>query len=523
VTDEMRITSLGHAGFVVETRASIIVMDPWLSPTGAFDSAWFQYPRNHHLAALVEDKLQDTTRDRYLYVSHEHKDHLDLPFLRSLSTRDFTIVIPHFRRPALRELLAEYGAKDLISCGDGDSVALADGELVLYLDDAELDRDSAIFVSAGGRTFLNINDCKLHDRLPSLADRIGEPDAFACQFSGATWHPTCYDYPDDLYRSISRKKMMSKFEATAKAIEALRPRAYLPSAGPPVFLDPVLADINFEPVSTFPRAPKVIAYLERRLRRSHPLAMPELMPGDVFDVTSGEVVYEAAERVDEDGFESYMHAYIRQYAAFFDARREAYASEEIDDILLRLRDELQRKLAHFTLRERVRRPLYVRFRDRPEKIVRVDFAGGVDVVAALADEDHYVMSAPSWEIARVLDGKLTWEDFSLTFRMRLSREPDIYQTLIQGFLIMEPEDLDHFCARILAIESNQERIVVEAGGSRYSVNRFCPHQGGDLGEGWVEEGRYLVCARHRWRYDLENDGVCETSADTIAAIALDPN
>jgi UDP-MurNAc hydroxylase len=107
--------------------------------------------------------------------------------------------------------------------------------------------------------------------------------------------------------------------------------------------------------------------------------------------------------------------------------------------------------------------------------------------------------------------------------MRLSREPDIYQTLIQGFLIMEPEDLDHFCARILAIESNQERIVVEAGGSRYAVNRFCPHQGGDLGEGWVEEGRYLVCARHRWRYDLENEGVCETSADTIAAIALDPN
>jgi UDP-MurNAc hydroxylase len=519
---EMRITYLGHAGFIVETAASVVVMDPWLSPTGAFDSAWFQYPRNHHLAALVEDKLQDASRERYVYISHEHKDHLDLAFLRSLSTRDFTVVIPHFRRPALRELLAEYGAKELITCADGERVALADGELVLFLDDAELDRDSGIFVRSGDRAFLNINDCKLHDRLPALLDLVGEPDAFACQFSGATWHPTCYEYPDEVYRSISRKKMMSKFEATAKAIEVVRPRAYLPSAGPPVFLDPVLAEINFQPVSTFPRAPHVIAYLEKRLRRSHRPAIPELMPGDVFDAASAEVVYEAAERVDEAGFEAYVRGYMRQYEAFFDARREAYAAEEIDEILLRLCDELQRKLSHFTLRERVRRPLYVRFRDRPEKIVRVDFVTGVEVVEELAEEEHYVMSAPSWEIARVLDGKLTWEDFSLTFRMRLSREPDIYQTLIQGFLIMEPDDLDHFCARILAIESNHERIVVEAGGSRYSVNRFCPHQGGDLREGWIEEGRYLVCSRHRWRYDLENEGACETSADTIAAIPLDP-
>ena len=50
-----------------------------------------------------------------------------------------------------------------------------------------------------------------------------------------------------------------------------------------------------------------------------------------------------------------------------------------------------------------------------------------------------LLTAPSWQIMRVLDKKLTWEDFALTFRMQLNREPDVYQTLIQGFLIMEPE------------------------------------------------------------------------------------
>jgi hypothetical protein len=68
----MQITYLGHAGFCVETSRSIVVMDPWVSPTGAFDSAWFRFPCNHHLAALIQEKLQDTTKNRYLYISHEH-------------------------------------------------------------------------------------------------------------------------------------------------------------------------------------------------------------------------------------------------------------------------------------------------------------------------------------------------------------------------------------------------------------------------------------------------------------------
>ncbi|MFH5185585.1 hypothetical protein ACHHV8_24680 [Paenibacillus sp. TAB 01] len=70
----MEITFLGHAGFCVETTNAIIIMDPWLSPTGAFDGAWFQFPRNHHLGAYVQEKLRTTHKERYLYISHEHKD-----------------------------------------------------------------------------------------------------------------------------------------------------------------------------------------------------------------------------------------------------------------------------------------------------------------------------------------------------------------------------------------------------------------------------------------------------------------
>jgi nitrite reductase (NADH) small subunit len=36
----------------------------------------------------------------------------------------------------------------------------------------------------------------------------------------------------------------------------------------------------------------------------------------------------------------------------------------------------------------------------------------------------------------------------------------------------------------------------------------CPHEGGSLGQGWVEEGE-VVCPLHRWRFKLA-DGRCST-------------
>ena len=40
---------LGHAGFMYETNNEILLMDPWMSKEGAFDSSWYQFPSNHDL------------------------------------------------------------------------------------------------------------------------------------------------------------------------------------------------------------------------------------------------------------------------------------------------------------------------------------------------------------------------------------------------------------------------------------------------------------------------------------------
>lgn len=513
----MRITFLGHAGFAVETASSVVVMDPWLSERGAFDSAWMQLPRNHHLAPRVRALLETPGRERYLYVSHEHKDHFDPEFLATLQRRDFTVVIPRFLRSELQDVFAKYGCKRVIACEDGREVPIKGGYIKLFVSEQGTNRDSAVMVRGDGQCFLNLNDCKLHDRLARIAEEEGPIDVFTAQFSGAIWHPTCYEYPPETYAAISLKKRESKFEAVARALEALRPRAYLASAGPACFLDPALFHLNLEKVNIFPNATQLFGFLDQRLP-SAVLKKLEPMPGDVLDAGALDYVSLDGERLTAERFEPYLRAYAADMAHLFRERRRNMLRAEVDEIHDRLRVELQRKLDLLELHERVGMPLYVELTELPRRLLRVDFKSRrVDEVPAIHESTRYSMKVSAVDLVRVLDRKLTWEDFLLSFRLKLSRSPDVYEPILHGFLGVEIEDLRAFCEGVRSTESQRERTVVEAGGRRFTVQRFCPHQGADLSEGWVEEGRYLVCPRHRWRFDLEDGGRCPTNGSTLCA------
>jgi nitrite reductase (NADH) small subunit/3-phenylpropionate/trans-cinnamate dioxygenase ferredoxin subunit len=43
--------------------------------------------------------------------------------------------------------------------------------------------------------------------------------------------------------------------------------------------------------------------------------------------------------------------------------------------------------------------------------------------------------------------------------------------------------------------------LVNAGGTFYALDNTCPHRGGPLGAGFVEE-RTVTCPWHNWRFDL---------------------
>src|SRR5262249_42953665 len=90
----------------------------------------------------------------------------------------------------------------------------------------------------------------------------GAIDILSVQFSGANMHPICYEMTEEEYQKTSRQKKMRKFVAVRNFIRDLKPRYYIPSAGPAVFSLPEHYKLNFETESIFPKWWQFKEYLE---------------------------------------------------------------------------------------------------------------------------------------------------------------------------------------------------------------------------------------------------------------------
>ena len=265
-----RITYLGHAGFLFEYGGITMLMDPWFY--GAILGSWFPYPYNRFLVTeLVAAKIT------HLYVSHAHEDHFDPTFLRKLD-RNVAILCPDFISEDLLTRLRGLGFSNIQRLAHLQEALLQDGlKATIYLCDPSSAREdsSILLATSDGFTFLNTNDCSLN-----LSDLPSRVSVMTCQFSGALHYPICYDYKPDIMQEKTRAFREQLFAGLIRKVKHVNPSFFIPSAGPPCFLDPALAAYNDGPSTIFMQWSEV----EAPFKTACPSVSPAYMdPGDLLD------------------------------------------------------------------------------------------------------------------------------------------------------------------------------------------------------------------------------------------------
>jgi nitrite reductase/ring-hydroxylating ferredoxin subunit len=56
-------------------------------------------------------------------------------------------------------------------------------------------------------------------------------------------------------------------------------------------------------------------------------------------------------------------------------------------------------------------------------------------------------------------------------------------------------------SRKTVVVGEREVALFNVAGTFYAIDNTCPHQGGPLGEGWLE-GTVVTCPWHAWCFDL---------------------
>jgi hypothetical protein len=422
------VTYFGQACTLIEAAGRKILTDPWLTE-GAYFGTWF----HTHLLADAGVAPETFPKDvDYLFISHEHQDHLDPATLRHFP-HDIPVLICKFPTSKFRCHLEALGLTNIHELSSGEPLGLGDDDLRLTIfGTAEYTNDSALLVEAEGFTVFNETDCKL-----GYADlaRLGERkiDIGFYMFSGANWYPMMYDYPEPVMLENVRRRRRALLKSLVQRVKLTKPRIAVPAAGPCTVLDPERLWLNSPDRGIFIDPEEGV----RALRAADVTAEPvSLVATDRWDSGSG------VERQAPPGFRLPREEYIAGAARRMESRiavaREAEPAAG--------RDLPQRMTSYFEAAVRALTPTVRERIDAALALVVTGPCGGCWTMDFKAARPPYVQDriAPGWTYRIEVEDKLIYpfltgreiffEHILLSLRARCARRPDEYNEPLYHFL-----------------------------------------------------------------------------------------
>tara|TARA_R100001443_G_C3357784_1_gene178361 strand:- start:584 stop:2125 length:1542 start_codon:yes stop_codon:yes gene_type:complete len=497
------IKYLGHASIYIEVGQTSIVTDPWFSKTGAFLASWHQFPEN-------EDLDLDLVRDvDYVVLSHEHLDHFDIDFLKTINPNT-KILIPTYKDKYLLNILLKELKNKVIEVDYKTKYTFCANFTALPLNQTvPIQMDCTWIFETPEGVVVDVNDmAPTKDDIEWMRSNYDIKYLFH-QFSGANWYPHIYHYDSEKKVKLSKSKISNKFHHCLSNFKALNAKYLVPSAGPPCFLDDELFDMNFSESSTFPTSDIFYEYCikEGVAKDSIILCLPNDTIEDNHDNTKL-----LKHRAYSDKL-NYLKEYKERRQGVIDEYKKSINHHSVNDnnLLERFKQSLE-PLVESSRFFRNQIGGKVLFQIDKKYNFLINFLKRRNSVSEWSGEEEYMYR---YEISltylnMILEKKLRWEELFLSCRFKAFRDPDVHNQALQTFLYYDghqAKDMYKYYEDYYTKRKLEETFQLSDNGKKYECQRYCPHAMADLSKGQVINGE-LICPNHGWAFKLK-DGSCE--------------
>tara|TARA_B100000579_G_C22819506_1_gene849763 strand:+ start:381 stop:2075 length:1695 start_codon:yes stop_codon:yes gene_type:complete len=217
----IKIRFFNHAFLIIETDKVKFATDPWaIGP--AFNNGWFL--KN----ATKSDWIKELNSCDFIYVSHNHPDHLN-KFTLSKVRKDMLFFVPNFFSKSTGNSIEALGFKNIFKANFLEEYNFNNTNLNLtVLKSGDFREDSGLYFSIGNfTTLMDVDSNSINFfRLPHV-------DLFASSFAGGdSGFPLMFDNYDlkSKKRILIQKKLFLK-KINEKKIKKIKPKYFLAYAG----------------------------------------------------------------------------------------------------------------------------------------------------------------------------------------------------------------------------------------------------------------------------------------------------
>ncbi len=218
----IQIRYLSHASVLISDGKTKILTDPWFFGPAFCNGWWLREDPKFDYKNLIEDI-------DYIYISHNHPDHLHIETLKTIN-KNIPIITPKFSSNSTKILLKRLGFKQILDLNFNFVFKIKNSDIKFtILKSGDFRDDSGIYFEIGRKKILLNVDCNNLNGgiLPENIDVL--MSAFA---GGASGFPLCFDdYSSTEKERILDRNRKAAFNLAIQLIKKTKCKNFIPYAG----------------------------------------------------------------------------------------------------------------------------------------------------------------------------------------------------------------------------------------------------------------------------------------------------
>ena len=218
----MKIVYYSHASFKVSSSDNISVLtDPWIA-NPIYGNSICLFPQ---LEICKEDYIDQD----YLYISHDHPDHLCITTLKLFKKSIKILIRKYDDASVIKNKLIDLGFLNIIEMKDRETKKLSSNfEVTLYCDHTST--DSLMIFKDDNHCFVDQNDCLLDEETYKEIGNKFDIDLGAVFYSGGSMYPGCFDYSHEKKVELTKKRIYDQFDYSISSMKYMKIKNIIPGA-----------------------------------------------------------------------------------------------------------------------------------------------------------------------------------------------------------------------------------------------------------------------------------------------------